>query len=55
MKTISKAIEKIISTPVETPTKEQAKEILRNCGILDEDYNIAEAYKDIIVEKGGAE
>ena len=55
MDTVSKSIEKIISTPVETPTKEHAKEILRNCGILDENYNIAEDYKDIIVEKGGEE
>ena len=55
MSTVSNVIEKIISTPVETLTKEQAKEILRGCGILDEKYNIAEDYKDIIVEKGGTE
>ena len=50
MNTVSKIIEKIINTPIERPTKEQAKEILRNCGILDENYNIAEDYKDIIVK-----
>ena len=53
MSTVSNVIEKIIITPVETPTKEQAKEILRSCGVLDENYNIAEDYRDIIVEKGG--
>ena len=55
MDAVSKAIEKIINAPVETPTKAQAREILRNCGILDENYNIAEDYKDIIVKKGGGE
>ena len=32
-------------------TKEEASELLRQCGILDESGDVVEAYKDIIVKK----
>ena len=53
MSKINKIITKIINTPTEKPIEEQAKEILRDCGILDENYNISEGYKDVLVKKDG--
>lgn len=44
-------ISKVFCSPVIEPTEEQAKEILKNCGILDENYNIAEEYMDIFIRK----
>jgi len=46
-----KSIDIVINTPTPTPTKEEAREILRNCGILDENYVLKEEYKDILVSK----
>lgn len=43
-------IDKIIETPTKKPTKEEAKKILRSCGILDNKNNIKSAYKKIITE-----
>lgn len=45
-----KAISKIINTPVKTPSKSEAKELLINCGILDDNGEISKDYKDIFVE-----
>lgn len=49
----NKIIDKILNAPIKKPTKEEAKEILKNCGILDENYNISEDYKDIFIKKEG--
>ena len=47
----------LIKSTLDNPPKEytvfEAQETLRNCGILDENNNIAEAYKDIIVKAEG--
>ena len=47
----NKTIDKILNTPIKNPTKEEAKEVLKNCGIFDENYNLTEAYKDIFISK----
>ena len=48
---MQRAIDNIINTPAKTPTREEAREALKACGILDKNGNIAERYKNIIVEK----
>lgn len=47
---IDKTINKIINTPVKTPSRSEAKEILRNCGILNENDEVSRDYKDIFIE-----
>ena len=44
-------ISECVNRPQEEYTKEQALEVLKCCGILDESGNVVEAYKDIIVKK----
>lgn len=46
-----KAIDDIISASPKTYTEEEALATLRECGILDENNRVADAYKDIIVDK----
>lgn len=43
-------IDKIIETPINVPSKEEAASILRSCGILDKNNKIKSAYKKIITE-----
>ena len=43
------AIEKVINTSSKKPTKSEAEQILRSCGILDRKNNIKGAYKKILV------
>ena len=52
-KNVADTIDEIIKTHTITtpPTKEEAKEILRSCGILDKNYKIRPAYRDILIEQ----
>lgn len=51
MKTSIAAIEDIINSPRwSSISKEEAYEILRKCGILDENNQIIDAYNDIITK-----
>ena len=45
------AIDKILHSPAQSCTKEEAKKNLQACGILNEDGTVAERYKDIIIKK----
>ena len=59
------AVQKIISDCIErtnretilvgTPSKDEARQILRNCGILDENGEIMPAYKGIVVRRSDAD
>lgn len=53
MDRIGKAIDKVIKTPVKTPSASQARELLRNCGILDKNHRVSRDYKDIFFEASG--
>lgn len=44
-------IEEVINSKPKKYTKEEAREILVSCGIIDKDDNITEPFRDIIVKK----
>lgn len=44
-------IEKIIQTPTKQPSINEAKKMLRSCGVLDQKNNIRSAYKDILIDE----
>lgn len=46
----ARTIDNIINEPIKIKTKEEACEILRSCGIMDENNNINPAYRDIIIK-----
>lgn len=46
-------IKSTLDNPPKEYTVDEAQKTLRNCGILDENNNITEAYKDIIVKTEG--
>lgn len=50
-KKFQEAIDRILNDPPRSKTKEDAKQSLIACGILNEDGTIADAYKDIIKKK----
>lgn len=50
-KKFQEAIDRILNDPPRSKTKEEAKQSLIACGILNEDGSIADAYKDIIKKK----
>ena len=43
------AVEKVRQNMLRQPTIEEARKALKDCGILDEDGNVVEAYRDIVV------
>ncbi len=49
METYSDKINKIINSPSPTLKKREARKILRLCGVLDNNNQIVDEYKDIIV------
>ena len=47
------AIRRVQNNMKKRPTPGQARESLKSCGILNSDYQVAEAYKDIVVKAVG--
>lgn len=47
---INRIIDAIISNPHPDYTREYAQELLRSCGILDDDNEIVPIYRDIVTE-----
>lgn len=50
MKTVNETIIKIATSPGRKITATEAKNILRNCGILNKDNQIKGVYKNIVFE-----
>ena len=48
---IYEQINKLLEEPLQMPTKQEAYDRLMACGVMTQDGEIAEAYKDIIVKK----
>lgn len=51
MEEIHAVIDRIIQRPVKEYTKEEAGDLLRKLGVIDESGNIVGAYKEFFVEK----
>lgn len=51
MREISRTLEKIIAEPLRSMSRDEARGILRRCGIIDEDGNITPAYSKIVTYK----
>lgn len=41
-----------LKTPIRQYSREEAQAVLRECGVLTKDNNLAEAYKDIVIKIG---
>lgn len=54
MRTINETIIKVATSPGKSLTKSEAKSILRNCGILNKDNKIKNAYRNIVLEASGS-
>lgn len=52
MSAVILATKKVINSPQQNITKEEAKEILIQCGILTKDNKIKKVYSNIVIEKG---
>ena len=55
MSAVEAAIQEMIQMSPNSVTKREAKKILKECGILDQNENIQAAYSDIIVKTGMTE
>lgn len=51
MREISRTLEKIIAEPLCSMSRNEARGILRRCGIIDENGNITPAYSKIVTYK----
>lgn len=47
---VNRIIDAIINSPTPNYTREYAQELLRSCGILDDDNKIVPAFQDVIKE-----
>ena len=47
---VNRIIEAIINSPTPNYTREYAQELLRSCGVLDENNEIMPIYRDILTE-----
>ncbi len=54
MRTVNETIIRVATTPGKKITVADAKSILRNCGILNKNYQIENAYKDILLKSDEA-
>lgn len=50
MRTVNETIIRVATTPSKKITVAEAKSILRNCGILNKNYQIKNVYKDILLK-----
>lgn len=50
MVTAERALEKVISASPKKPTPSQAREMLRNCGIMDRKNQVKPAYKTMFAQ-----
>ncbi len=55
MSAVAITIEEVLKTPSKQYTREEAQQILRQCGVLDKNNRVKSAYKDILIQKQDAE